>query len=392
MQPDALPLHGIRVLDFSTMVSGPYCTRLLADMGAEVIKVEAAVGDLIRHTAPVSEHGSRYFHAFNGGKRGVVIDLKRGEGVAIARALAARCDVVVENYRPGVMASFGLDADSPRADHPELVFCSISGFGQTGPMQHWPAYAPIVHALSGFDAVFMAVQGGGGDATPPIASVQVADVLTGAFAFGAIQTALVKRFRTGLGDAIDSTLIESAMAPITGDLQIPQVHPAQRIMTFRAVRAADGWVMPVVLSDKTFASLARVVAPAWMSDSRFVDARARSAHKVEMYAGIEAWTSQRPEVECQATLMRADVPCAIYATPTDVLANEHLQQRGSFSQHSDQLGRFQVNNAPFQLRSTPTPVRGLAPSLGQHTRATLVHVLGLGSVEVEQLFAKGVVA
>ena len=385
-----LPLHGIRVLDFTTMVSGPYCTRLLADMGAEVIKVEAAGGDLIRYGTPITPQGSRYFHAFNGGKQSIVIDLKQPDGAALARGLALHCDVLVENFRPGVMASFALHAEALRAQHPALVYCSISGFGQSGDMQGWPAYAPIVHALSGFDSVFMAAQGD--TATPPIASVQIADVLSGAFAFAAIQSALIKRFRTGVGDVIDSTLIESAMALITGDLQVPQLPPAQRIMTFKAVRAADGFVMPVVISDKTFASLARIVEPSWIGDARFKDTRARATQQALIYSTLEAWTRVRPARECQRELMNADVPCAVYASPSDVLANPHLQARGSFTTLADERGSFQVNNAPFQFASTKTPIRGLAPKLGEHTRALLARLLALDEQALDSLQARRVIA
>ena len=384
-----LPLHGIRVLDFTSMVSGPYCTRLLADMGAEVIKVETIAGDLIRYGAPLTAHGSRYFHAFNGGKHSIVIDLKHPDGAALARQLALRCDVLVENNRPGVMDKLGLGAAALRAEHPALVYCAISGFGPDGAMRDWPAYAPIVHALSGFDAVFMAAQGEG--ALPPIASVQVADVLTGAFAFGAIQSALIKRFRTGVGDVVDSTLIESAMALVTGDLQVPQLQPTQRILTFKAVRTADGFVIPVILTDKAFASLARIINPGWRDDPRFANNRARVANVEAMHAGIEAWTIQRPALECQSTFMKADVPCACYASPTDVLNNAHLQARGSFTQLIDEAGAFLVNNAPFQFASTRTPVRGLAPSLGEHTRALLSSLLAMNDGDIDRLLADKVI-
>lgn len=385
-----LPLHGIRVLDFTTMVSGPYCTRLLSDMGADVIKVEVATGDLIRNGPPLTEYGSRYFHAFNGGKRSIVIDLKHADGAALARQLAMQCDVLVENNRPGVMAKLGLGADALRNEHPALVYCSISGFGPTGPMRDWPAYAPIVHALSGFDAVFMHAQGA--NALPPVASVQIADVLTGAFAFGAIQSALIKRFRTGVGDVIDATLIESAMALVTGDLQVPQLSPAQRIMTFKAVRARDGFVMPVILTEKAFKSLADIVKPSWLGDERFKDARARVVNSAALLADIEAWTIQRPANECQNILMTADVPCACYASPTDVLDNPHLQARGTFTSLTDGVGDFRVNNAPFQFASTRTPVRGLAPALGEHTRSVLTSLLAMTDAQIDSLHKGNVIA
>ncbi len=384
------PLDGIRVLDFTAMVSGPYCTRLLADMGATVIKVEADGGDLLRHAVPLSTAGSRYFAAFNAGKQSIVIDLKSPQGAAIARDLAAKCDVVVENFRPGVMHKLGLGYDELAASNPALVYCSISGFGQSGPMKDWPAYAPIVHALSGFDHVFTQCQEDANE--PPIAGIQVADVLTGAFAFGAVQSALIKRFRTGRGDYIDATLIESAMALITGDLQMPQIETDTRIQTFKAVRAQDGFVMPVILTEKAFESLCRIVDPGLLDDPRFNRRAPRAKHMAEFRDAIEAWTTQRDARTCQSILMAAGVPCARYATVDDVLADPHLDARGSFTTLDDGAGAFRVNNAPFRFRDSDTAIRGGAPKLGEHTSTLLGDLLGLDVNRLGSLIAEGIVS
>jgi len=374
------PLEGFRVLDFTSMVSGPYCTRLLADMGAIVIKVEAPDGDLIRHGAPLTTAGSRYFQAFNAGKQSIVLDLKAPDGLRIAADLAAACDVLVENFRPGVMQKLGLGYDVLSARNPTLVYCSISGFGQSGPMRDWPAYAPIVHALSGFDAAFMSCQDN--PHVPPVAGIQVADVLTGAFAFGAIQSALLKRVRTGCGDYIDATLIESAMALITGDLQMPQVETAQRITTFKAVRSNDGFVMPVILTEKAFEALCRIIDERLLHDPRFNERGARAKHWEALRLTIEAWTIERSAQQCQDTLMSAGVPCARYASPADVLRNEHLLARGSFSTLDDGSGDFLVNHAPFQFSSTDTHIRHAAPALGADT-SRILHAFGIkGGQEV----------
>jgi CoA:oxalate CoA-transferase len=383
------PLDGIRVLDFTAMVSGPYCTRLLADMGATVIKVEADGGDLLRHAVPLSAAGSRYFAAFNAGKQSVVIDLKAPRGTAIASELAAKCDVLVENFRPGVMEKLGLGYDAVAATNPSLVYCSISGFGQTGPMRDWPAYAPIVHALSGFDHVFTQCQDD--RSRPPITGIQVADVLTGAFAFGAIQSALIKRFRTGRGDYIDATLIESAMALVTGDLQMPQIETDTRIQTFKAVRAKDGFVMPVILTEKAFATLCSIVDPELLRDPRFAHRAPRARHTAELRDAIEIWTSQRTARECQETLMAAGVPCARYATVEDVLDDPHLDARGSFARLDDGAGTFVVNNAPFRFRDSDTAIRSGAPKLGEHTGAVLTHWLNIDADVIAELARDGVV-
>ena len=300
-------------------------------------------------------------------------------------SLRRQCDVLVENFRPGVMQKLGLGYDAMTARNPALVYCSISGFGQRGPMRDWPAYAPIVHALSGFDAAFMNCQDD--PLIPPVAGIQIADVLTGAFAFGAIQSALLKRVRTGCGDYIDATLIESAMALITGDLQMPQIETTQRITTFKAIRCSDGFVMPVILTEKAFVALCRIIDESLLDDPRFNDRAARMQHWEALRHAIEAWTSGRSAQQCQDTLMRAGVPCARYATPADVLHNEHLLARGSFATLDDGSGDFVVNNAPFQFRSADTRIRRAAPALGADT-SRILHEFGIsrGGHEVPGTF------
>ena len=385
----ARPLDGVRVLDFTTMVSGPYCTRLLADVGATVIKLENPGGDLLRSAVPHSASGSRYFAAFNAGKQSIVVDLKEPDGVALARELAAKCDVVVENFRPGVMEKLGLGYAALAAANPALVYCSISGFGQTGRMKDWPAYAPIAHALSGFDHVFTQAQEN--DGAPPIAAIQIADVLTGAFAFGAVQSALIARFRTGRGDYVDATLLEAAMALVTGDLQMPQIETNTRITTFKAIRARDGYVMPVILTDKAFEALADIVDPALRADPRFA-MRERAKHFPELRAAIEQWTSRHDARHCQETLMAAGVPCARYATLDDVLDEPQLHALEAFAKLEDASGSFVVNNAPFRFGHAERGIRGGAPALGEHTRRVLTDLLGADATRLGELGARRVIA
>jgi len=205
------PLTGLRVIDFSTLVAGPWCSRLLADCGAEVIKVEAAgEGDVLRHSSPIPGGISRTFAHFNCGKKCVALDLKTPAGLDLGRRLIERADVLIENFRPGVMSRLGLDAGSLRARNPRLVYCSVSGFGQSGPMSQQAAYAPIVHALSGFDRAFMTANGS--SEAPPASAIMIADVVAAVYAFGAIQTALLQRERTGVGAAIDTTLLEAMLS------------------------------------------------------------------------------------------------------------------------------------------------------------------------------------
>src|ERR1700686_4809818 len=191
-------LRDVRVLDFTTIVSGPYCTRLLADLGAEVIKIEPPEGDFIRTQPPLRHGKSAYFASLNCGKKSLAIDLRQPEASDLIRELAAKCDVAVENARPGVMGRLGLDYPTLEKINPRIVYCSISGFGQTGPWATRSAYAPMLHAASGFDLVNLSYQNG--LERPLNTGIMVGDVLGGTYAFGGIQTALLARERTGRGD------------------------------------------------------------------------------------------------------------------------------------------------------------------------------------------------
>jgi CoA:oxalate CoA-transferase len=383
------PLDGIRVLDFTTMVSGPFATRLLADCGAEVIKVEPREGDLIRYAPPLTRDGSRYFAAFNCGKKSVALDLKSASGRGVAGRLALLADVVVENFRPGVMAQFGLDYDALSRTHPGLIYCSISGFGQSGGMATWPAYAPIVHAMSGFDLAFLGYQTD--QSTPPVTGIQIADVLTAIVSFGAIQLALVQRDRTGRGDHIDATLLESILALIGGDLQAAQVARGGGLPSYPPIKAKDGYLVVVVLSEKAFASLCEVLGrPDWLTDPRFAQ-RAYQKNGAMLMREVERWASERPAEQCQELLMAGGVPCSTYLAPGDILRNDHLRTRGTFTELHDSEGAFLVTNPPFRLRHGRCAVEHGAPRLGEHTREVLRDALGIGGDGIERLVAEGAV-
>ncbi|HTT78577.1 MAG TPA: CoA transferase, partial [Stellaceae bacterium] len=184
-------LERLRVVDFTTTIAGPHCTRLLADLGAEVIKIESPEGDMMRSRPPMRDGASTSFGQLNAGKESAVIDLKRPAGLAAAKRLVATADVLVENFRPGVMQRFGLDHAVCRGLKPDLIYCAISGYGQTGPSADLPAYAPVIHAASGYDLAHMAHQQV--DRRPDYCGIYIADVLSGTYAFGAIMAALYRR-------------------------------------------------------------------------------------------------------------------------------------------------------------------------------------------------------
>src|SRR6184192_1238055 len=260
---------GLRVLDFSTTIAGPHCTRMLADMGAEVIKIETEEGETMRTRPPVRNNCSTAFGQLNVGKNSLVLDLKSPKGAEAVRRLVATADVLVENFRPGVMRRLKLDWASLSAVNPRLIYCSISGYGQTGPSAELPAYAPVIHAASGYDMAHLAYQPG--RSRPDYWGIYHADVLTGTYAFGAISAGLYQRHGSQSGQHIDVSMLESMLSLTLNELQWSQfeVKPTQRPM-FGPVETADGYVMLAIASEKTFQSLIKVIGhPEWIVDPRF---------------------------------------------------------------------------------------------------------------------------
>src|SRR5262249_25071725 len=233
------PLDRLRIIDFTTTIAGPHCTRLLADIGAEVIKIEAPEGDMMRSRPPMRERASTSFGQLNTGKKSVVLDLKREEAVSAVRRLVATADVLVENFRPGVMRRFGLEYPALREVKPDLIYCAISGYGQTGPSADLPAYAPVIHASSGYDLAHLAYQQE--ERRPDYCGIYIADVLTGTYAFGAIMTAFCQRQLTGEGQMIDVSMLESMLSLTLSEIQGAQFSlPPLGRPIFGPIAAKDG--------------------------------------------------------------------------------------------------------------------------------------------------------
>src|SRR5437870_759875 len=281
---------GLRVLDFSTTIAGPHCTRMLADMGAEVIKIETAEGETMRTRPPMRNDYSTTFGQLNVGKHSLVLDLKSAQGVEAVRRLVATADVLVENFRPGVMRRLKLDYASLYALNPKLVYCSISGYGQTGPSAELPAYAPVIHAASGYEMAHLAYQPG--RSRPDYCGIYHADVLTGVYAFGAISAALYQRTVNQKGQHIDVSMLESMLSLTLNEVQWSQftVKPTQRPM-FGPVETADGYVMLAIASEKTFQSLIKVIGlPEWIADPRFANYSDRRENWRGLTEGFGPWS------------------------------------------------------------------------------------------------------
>ncbi len=368
------PLDGIRVLDFTNMLAGPYCTRLLADVGAEILKIEPPAGDHNRTRRPVRQGHSSFFGHLNCGKKSVVLDLKSEQGRKAAIALARQSDVVIENWRPGVAERLGVGYDAISLLKPDVVYCSISGFGQKGPKAQRPAYAPIVHASSGYDLAQVDYQGGG---RPANTGTFTADVFGGMSAFGAIQTALFQRERTGRGQYVDVSLLDGMLNLMVYELQEAQAPSDETVRVYQPLQTLDGYVVAAPTSQRNFELLAGVVDRSeWLVDPRFSHTRAREAHWSELMGLIEEWTKTRSGEQCEKQMLAAGVPCSRYLTVAEALQDPQLAVRGSLVQVHDPAGAYMVPNAPFQLPGTDTGARPRIAGLGEDTVDVLTSLLG----------------
>ncbi len=362
---------GLRVLDFSTTIAGPHCARMLADMGAEVIKIETPEGETMRNRPPVRNGCSAVFGQLNVGKKSLVLDLKSPEGVEAIRRLATTADILVENFRPGVMRRLRLDHETLRELNPRLIYCSISGYGQTGPSAELPAYAPVIHAASGYDMAHLAYQPG--RSRPDYCGIYHADVVTGTYAFGAIASALYQRNATGQGQHIDVSMMESMLSLTVMEVQAAQfeVKPPPRPL-FGPTETADGYVMITISSEKSFQALMQAIGhPEWISDPRFARYGERRDNWSDMMEGVEAWSRQLTTQECLAALNAEGVPASAYRTVAEALSDPQLAHRRALSEVEDGGGAFKVLNLPFRMSGADvSPAKRMA-TLGEHTRALL---------------------
>jgi crotonobetainyl-CoA:carnitine CoA-transferase CaiB-like acyl-CoA transferase len=382
---------GLRVLDFSTTIAGPHCTRMLADMGAEVIKIEQMEGETMRTRPPVRNGCSTAFGQLNVGKKSLVLDLKSTEAIEIVRRLVASADVLVENFRPGVMRRLKLDYGSLRELNPKLIYCSISGYGQTGPSAELPAYAPVIHAASGYEMAHLAYQPG--RTRPDYCGIYHADVLTGVYAFGAISAALYQRHGTQKGQHIDVSMLESMLSLTLNEVQWSQfeVKQTQRPL-FGPVETVNGYVMLAVASEKTFQSLTRVIGhPEWVSDPRFARYSDRRENWAALMEGVEAWSRTLTTENCLTELSSHGVPCSAYRTVAEALTDPQIAHRGALTEVADGGGTFRVLNLPFRMSGATVSAAKRMSTLGEHTVALLKEA-GLSPDEIAAFSGKPLAA
>lgn len=392
----AFALEGVRVIDCTQVMAGPFCTMLLGDMGADVIKIEPPGGDSTRKMAGSADNESPSFWAANRNKRGMVVNLKDRRGQEIVRALVKRVDIFVEGYRPGVMASFGLDYESLKKFNPLLLYASISGFGQDGPYARRGGFDLVAQGMSGI----MSVTGEVG--LPPMkCGIPITDLGAALFTVYGILAAYVYRLRTGEGQYIDTSLLEAGIALSIWEATqywsgrgIPEPTGSAHRMSapYQAVRCSDGYITLGAANQRTWECLCDAIGrPDLIQRPEFASDADRVQHRHELARSIEEITSKQPCRYWLEVLEQANVPCGPILNYAEVFADPHVQHRGMVQEIEHPVGGHIKQLGPaVKLSATPARLCRPAPTLGQHT-AEILFELGYTRQEIERLAAEGVI-
>jgi len=391
-------LDGIRVLDLTRALAGPYCTLMLGDHGADVIKVEMpGSGDETREWAPPSVKGiSAYYLSINRNKRSVTVDLKNPDGKRVLERLIEKCDVVVENFSPGTLARLGFPDERVRRVNPRAILCHISGFGQDGPGRAWPAYDLIVQGMGGI----MSLTGEPGS-DPVMVGVPQADMVAGMFAAFAIAAALHARERTGAGQVIDATMIGGQVALLSrqaaryfadGTVPRPEGNVHASIVPYQTFRASDGHVNVGVANNALFERFCRALdLEELLEDERFTDNPKRVAHRRDIVPIIERRIRTLTKADVVRRLREANVPVGPINALDEVFADPVVRHLGLVAEvDHPTAGRVRAPGIPVRLSGTPPSVRRHPPELGEHTDEVL-RELGYTTEEIAALRRDGAV-
>ena len=390
-------LDGLRVLDVTQVMAGPFCAMLLADLGADVIKIEPPAGDSTRQMPGAVGADSPSFNAVNRGKRSVVLNLKAAEGREIFTRLARATDIVIENYRPGVMRALGLDYEALATLNPRLVYASISGYGQTGPERGKGGFDLIAQGVAGI----MSITGEPGG--PPVkAGVPLTDLSAGLFALVGILAALEHRHRTGAGQHVDTALVDAGVALSVWEateyfsgIGIPTALGSAHRMNapYQAIRCADGYITLGAANERLFRRLCEVLGHAeWTGMAEFADNASRVRNRAALAERIEAITSQQPRSHWLALLEANDIPCGPINDYAQVFADPQVMAREmAVDVDHPTLGRLKALGSPIKMSATAPDVRRRAPLLGEHTDQVLAEA-GYNEREIAALRQSGVVA
>jgi len=376
------PLNGIRVLDLSRVLAGPYCTMVLGDLGADVIKVESPQGDETRSWGPPFAEGeSAYYLCVNRNKRSIVVDFKTAEGRDILGRLIQQSDVLVENFRPGSLTRFSLDFESASALNPNLVYCSITGFGQTGPLREKPGYDFMIQAMGGLMSFT-----GEPDGEPMKVGVAVADLFAGQNAVIAILAALQARARSGKGQHLDISLFDSQLGMlanvasnylVSGNLPKRYGNAHANIVPYQSFQAGDGWFVIAVGNDVQFTSLCNFIGrPEWSCDPRFEKNSARVQNRDELISLLKPVFVTKTVNEW-LSLIGDTFPCGPINNFEQVFAMPQVDAREMLVQmEHPTIGGLSLVGSPLKFSDTPVEYKLPPPRLGEHTEEILKELLG----------------
>ncbi|MGV9802816.1 CaiB/BaiF CoA transferase family protein [Mycobacterium sp. NPDC003449] len=394
--PTSLPLSGVRVLDFSQVMAGPYATMLLADLGADVVKIEPPQGDQTRSSMGFKMKGpdSMGFLNMNRNKRSVTLNLKTTAGREVFHKLVETADILVENYRPGVVKKLGVDYETLKGVNPELIYASISGFGQTGPWADRPGFDLMAQAMSGV----MSVTGHPG--MPPVkAGVPVADIGCALFATYAILSAYIGRRNSGQGQYIDASLFEAALAFSiwdtseywgTGKVPTPVGTSNKMSAPYQAVKAEDGYFVMGATNDKLWIQLCEQIGrPDLLADERFSDNPGRLKHREALIAALEETFATKTSGEWVAELLAVGIPAGRMSTYPEAFESEHGRHREMRIEIPHPIeGTVPNIGFPVKLTGTPQQIRRHPPLLGEHTDSVVAEI-GFGAAEIDDLRSRG---
>ena len=392
------PLNGVRVLDLSRVLAGPWCASLLNDLGAEVIKIEMpGSGDDSRSFTPHIGGESSYFMQLNHGKKSVTLDLKTAQGLAILKQLVDSADVLVENFRPGVTARLGIDYATLQAINPRLVYVSISGFGQQGPLSHKAAYDHIIQAIGGIMQVT-----GWPDGQPTRVGDAIGDVVAGLYGSWAVLAALLQRGISGKGQHLDVSMLDSMvtlqMVSLTqwiggqpAATRLGNAHPISAPMD--SYQAQDGHIVIAVANDKLFRQLVSAMEhPALLDDPRFASDPLRLANQQPLREEIERWLADKTVSDAQRILDIAGVPASPVLRLDEVLTSDYARQRELVKQtQHPRAGTVSIVPQPVKMSGLSGEPALVPPLLGEHTHAVLREILGMDDATLAQLHAQGVI-
>jgi len=403
------PLNGIHVLDLSRVLAGPYCTMVLGDLGAEVIKVESPEGDETRSWGPPfvgsADGESAYYLSVNRNKRSIVVDFKANEGREIIRELAKQSDVLVENFRPGTLARFGLDFESVSAINPNLIYCSITGFGQTGPLHDRPGYDFMIQAMGGLMSIT-----GEPNGEPMKVGVAVADLFAGQNAVIAVLAALQARAQTGRGQYLDISLFDSQLGMlanvasnylISGNLPKRYGNAHANIVPYQSFQGSDAWFVVAVGNDKQFSRLCEVIDSTGMlrnnsglvNDVRFATNASRVEYRAELMALLKPAFLKRTASEWLSALEIAGIPCGPINTLDKVFAMPQVEAREmSIHMEHSEIGDLRLVGSPLKFSDTPVNYKLPPPRLGEHTEEVLKELLRYPADRIQELFKNQVVS